>query len=91
VRPSTFLLSLLVDQNTDTGCVVKGKEAEVLADAVKKENMRLEAYRARDKYVRLHLGYSVSPSFRHQPHSPAHQHTKQRSRNQLVNCSGKGL
>ncbi|KAJ3560042.1 hypothetical protein NP233_g11094 [Leucocoprinus birnbaumii] len=27
---------------------IKGKEAEILADAVKKENMRLEAYRARD-------------------------------------------
>lgn len=30
--------------------LVKGKEVEVLADAVKKENMRLEAYRVRDKY-----------------------------------------
>lgn len=43
---------------------VKGTEAEVLADAVRKENMRLEAYRARDKYVDPLSYIPFSPSFK---------------------------
>jgi hypothetical protein len=46
---------------------VKGKEAEVLADAVKKENMRLEAYRVRDKYVGLLLHSCGSSGLKSSP------------------------
>lgn len=47
---------------------VKGKEAEVLADAVKKENMRLEAYRNRDECVDYFPSSLIS--FFHSDNSP---------------------
>jgi hypothetical protein len=43
---------------------VKGREAEILAEAVKKENLRLEAYRTRNRYVYLFFSPSFSPSFK---------------------------